>query len=65
MAGAKPEYLPVIIAAMEGITDPAYDDLHMLTSTGAFHFAIMVAGPIAKGIKLNAGMGFLSDRVGS
>jgi hypothetical protein len=59
MAGAKPEYLPVIIAAMEGITDPAYDDLHMLTSTGAFNLAIMVSGPIAKEINMNSGIGFL------
>lgn len=61
MAGAKPEYLPVIIAAMEGITDPAYDDLHMLTSTGAFSLAIMVTGPIAKEINMNSGIGFLGQ----
>jgi hypothetical protein len=61
MAGAKSEYLPVIIAAMEGITDPAYDDLHMLTSTGAFNLAIMVSGPIAKEINMNSGMGFLGQ----
>ncbi len=59
MAGAKPEYLPVIIAAMEGITDPDYDDLHVMTSTGSFNFAIMITGPIAEEIKLNSGMGFL------
>jgi hypothetical protein len=59
MAGAKPEYLPVIIAAMEGITDPAYDDLHVLTSTGSFNFAIMVTGPIAKELNVNSGIGFL------
>jgi hypothetical protein len=61
MAGARPEYLPVIIAAMEGITDPAYDDLHMLTSTGAFNLAIMVSGPIAKEINVNSGIGFLGQ----
>ncbi len=59
MAGAKPEYLPVIIAAMEGITDPDYDDLHVMTSTGSFNFAIMISGPIAKEINVNSGMGFL------
>jgi hypothetical protein len=59
MAGAKPEYLPVIIAAMEGITDPAYDDLHMMTSTGSFNLAIMVTGPIAKEINVNSGIGLL------
>jgi hypothetical protein len=59
MAGAKPEYLPVIIAAMEGITDPAYDALHVMTSTGSFNIAIMVTGPIAKEINVNSGIGFL------
>jgi hypothetical protein len=59
MAGAKPEYLPAIIAAMEGITDPAYDDLHVLTSTGSFNFAIMITGPIAKELNINSGIGFL------
>jgi hypothetical protein len=59
MAGARPEYLPVIIAAMEGITDPAYDDLHILTSSGSFNLAIMVSGPIAKEISVNSGIGML------
>ena len=59
MAGARPEYLPVIIAAMEGITDPDYDDLHVMTSTGSFNFAIMVTGPIAKEININSAIGFL------
>jgi hypothetical protein len=59
MAGARPEYLPVIIAAMEGITDPDYDDLHMMTSTGSFNLAIMVTGPIAKELDINSGIGLL------
>jgi len=59
MAGARPEYLPVIIAAMEGITDPDYDDLHVMTSTGSFNFAIMVTGPLAKELDINSGIGFL------
>ncbi len=59
MAGAKPEYLPVIIAAVEGITDPAYDDLHILTSSGSFNLAIMITGPIAKEINVNSGIGLL------
>jgi hypothetical protein len=59
MAGAKPEYLPVIIAAMEGFTDPAYDDLHILTSSGSFNLAIMVTGRIARELNINSGIGFL------
>jgi len=59
MAGAKPEYLPVIIAAMEGLTEKSFDLLHVMTSTGAFTLAIQVNGPIAKEIDMNSGIGFL------
>jgi hypothetical protein len=59
MAGAKPEYLPVIIAAMEGLTDKNFDLLHVATSSGSFTLLIMVNGPIAKEIQMNSGIGFL------
>jgi hypothetical protein len=59
MAGARPEYLPVIIAAMEALTDKDYDDLHVLASAGSFTLLIVVGGPIAKEIKMESGIGFL------
>jgi hypothetical protein len=59
MAGARPEYFPVIIAVMEGLTDKNFDLLHIATSSGSFSLIIMVNGPIAKEIKMNAGIGFL------
>jgi hypothetical protein len=59
MAGAKPEYLPVIIAAMEGLTDEDFDVLHMQASTGNFTLAIMVTGPIGKEIRMNSEIGYL------
>jgi hypothetical protein len=59
MAGAKPEYLPVILAAMEGLTDKNFDLLHVATSSGSFTLLIMVNGPIAKEIQMNSGIGFL------
>jgi hypothetical protein len=59
MAGARPEYLPVIIAAMEALTDNNYDDLHVLASAGSFTLLIVVSGPIAKEIKMESGIGFL------
>jgi len=59
MAGAKPEYLPVIIAAMEGLLDKEYDLMHPQISTGSFTFIIAVTGPIAKEIHMNSGIGFL------
>lgn len=59
MAGARPEYLPVIIAAMEGLSDKNFDLLHMMTSTGSFSLAIVVSGPIAKEIGMYSGIGLL------
>jgi hypothetical protein len=59
MAGAKPEYLPVIMAAMEGLTDPNFDVLHMQASTGNFTLAIVVSGPLGKEINMNSGIGYL------
>jgi hypothetical protein len=59
MAGARPEYLPVIIAVMEALTDEKFDDLHVLASAGSFNLLIVVSGPIAEEIGMEAGIGFL------
>ena len=59
MAGASPEYLPVIIAAMKAITDDSYDARHLLLSAGSFGLTIVVSGPIAKEIGMESGVGFL------
>ncbi len=59
MAGAKPEYLPVIIAAIEALTDEKFDDLHVLASAGSFNLLIIVSGPMGKEIGMEAGIGFL------
>ncbi len=58
MAGAKPEYLPVIIAAMECLTEES-TFTHMMSSEGSFTLMIMVSGPIAKEINMNSGVGLL------
>jgi hypothetical protein len=58
MAGAKPEYLPVIIAAMEALTDKRFNTLHVMTSTGSFSLVIAVTGPIVKEIGMNYGIGY-------
>jgi hypothetical protein len=58
MAGAKPEYFPVIIAAMEGISDRGFSH-HVFSSDGSFNLFIAVSGPIAKKINMNSGTGLL------
>jgi hypothetical protein len=59
MAGARPEYLPIIIAVMEALTDKNYDARHILLSAGSFSLMIVVSGPIAKEIGMRSGVGFL------
>lgn len=60
MAGARPEYFPVIIAAMEAFCN-GQEFWHMMGSSGSFTLIIMVNGPIAKEINMNSGIGYLGD----
>lgn len=59
MAGGRPEYLPVLIAALEAILDPLVYHQHMQTTTGSCYPAVVVNGPIARQIRLNSGYGCL------
>lgn len=57
MAGGRPEYLPVLIAAVEAFLDPASKS-DQLQATSASPFpVIIVNGPIGKLIRLNSGFG--------
>jgi hypothetical protein len=54
MAGAKPEYMPVIVAAMRALTDPASNfHSHTATLSGAVQLAI-VNGPVRRRLDINS-----------
>ena len=59
MAGGRPEYLPVLIAAVEACfeTDTNFEQLQ--ATSGAPFPVVVVNGPIAKQIRLNSGFGCL------
>ena len=59
MAGAKPEYLPVIIAVVESLCDPKFDAFHPLCTVTSSQLMIAVNGPIAKEIGMNCEQGYL------
>jgi len=59
MAGAKPEYLPVIIAACEKLCDPLFDAFHPLCTVTSSQLMIPVNGPIAKEIGMCCDQGYL------
>jgi len=60
MAGALPQYLPVIIAAVKGMVDKRFNLYHISTGTLNSSALVIVNGPIAKEIGMNARDAFLS-----
>ncbi len=59
MAGGRPEYLPVLIAAVEGILNPASTHFHWAATTNSTYPAVIVNGHIAKQLRINSGYGCL------
>jgi hypothetical protein len=59
LAGARPEYLPVVIAAIECLADRRFNLYHLQTSTACPVPLIWVNSPIAREVGMNSGMGYL------
>lgn len=59
MAGAQPEYLPVILGAVEAIVDPRFELMKCAMSTGPYTPFLWVNGPIIDEIGVNYGRGCL------
>ena len=55
MAGCKPDYMPVIAAAVEALADPAYGYHGPATSTGGSAVFMLVNGPSAQKLDINSG----------
>ncbi len=55
MAGCRPEYMPVVIAAIEAIADPVWSYHGPGTSTAGAAVLMVVNGPIARELDVNAG----------
>src|SRR2546426_60646 len=55
MAGCRPEYMPVLLAALEAMADPAFTLHGAITSTGGSATLLVVNGPIRTRLGFNAG----------
>ena len=55
MAGCKPEYFPVVTAAMRGVLDPEYNLHGTLATTHSCAPMVMVSGPIRHELGINCG----------
>jgi hypothetical protein len=61
MAGCKPEYLPVLLAALEAALEPMFT-LHGVLATTYFSSPIIIVnGPVAKRIGMNSGINVLGQ----
>jgi hypothetical protein len=54
MAGCRPEYMPVVLTAIEAALTPAFGLHGVLATTNACTPVVMVNGPIARAIGMNA-----------
>jgi hypothetical protein len=55
LAGCRPEYLPVVLAALEAMADPAYNLHGAITSTGGSAPLVVVNGPVRRTLGINGG----------
>ena len=55
MAGCRPEYMPVIVSALEAMADPRFSYHGPTTSTSGAGVFILVNGPIARKLGINCG----------
>ena len=57
MAGCRPEYLPVVIAAVEAVCDPAFALVGVSGTTDAVAPLLIVNGPVRGALDVNSGAG--------
>ena len=59
MAGCRPEHFPVVLAAVEAMLDPAFNMRGVQTTDENVAPLLIVSGPIAARLGINAGFGAL------
>ena len=61
MAGCLPEYMPVLTAAVEALTDPKLNLYALQATTGGPAIMLIVNGPIRKQLNVNGGSNVLGE----
>ncbi len=65
MAGCRPEYMPILIAAVRAIGDPAFRYRNSGGSTHSFINFFWVNGPLARQLGIDHGQGLIANPVNS
>ena len=61
MAGCRPEYMPIVTAAVEALTDPKLNLYALQATTGGPAVMLIVNGPIRHRLKINSGPNVLGE----
>jgi hypothetical protein len=61
MAGCKPEYMPVLIAAVEALSDPKLNLYALQATTGGPAVMLIINGPIRNELNINGGPNALGE----
>jgi len=61
MAGCLPQYMPVLIAATEALTDPRLNLYALQATTGGPAIMLIINGPIRKQLDINGGSNALGE----
>ncbi len=59
LAGCRPEYFPVVLAAVEAALDPAFNLNGQAVTTQPAGQLVIVSGPVAEAVGVHSGMGVL------
>ena len=65
MAGCRPEHMPILIAAVQAMTDPAFRYANNGGSTHSFMNFFWVNGPLARQLGIDHGQGLIAHWVNS
>jgi hypothetical protein len=61
MAGCRPEYMPVVLAAVDAITDPKLNLYSLQATTGGPAVMLIINGPVRKELNFNSGPNVLGE----
>ncbi len=59
MAGCRPEYFPVVLAAIRAVADPKFNLLGIQTTTNPVGPVLIINGPVRNSLDINSGRGCL------
>ena len=61
MAGCRPEHMPILIAAVKAMGDPAFRLSMTGGSTHSFVYFYLVSGPLARQLQIDHGQGLIAN----